>query len=323
MLTNQASSVETSQIASAFFTNSPDNLIVLTNIATTGTTGLVSGSIGAGDAASFTSSGTFTVFGGATSAGGWVDSNGIPAGITMTFNIQFTASTPNPDSFLTTQGNSGTQLGNGLGVTQAQGTIGDLGAGETVEISAITISGVSFSGSPSEPGYTFNSGTVTNPKWNRLRSNNLSEATEGTTVTVGTNTWGFGTATGTLGSNLAIENNYAVIPGFETAGPLVFTTQAGVWNLKGLGFRYDVSYEITGSAVANITLTFARNGTDIVLTGTGTPSGTYSILSSTEVTSPRSAWLTNSTGSFNASGTFSNTIPIGAQSALFFMLKTP
>ncbi len=252
LVTKQVNNIETSvnaASASAFFTNSPDNLIALTNITVTGTAGLVGGSIGAGDAATTISSGTLSVPGNSTSAGGWVDGNGIPAGITLTFNIQFTTSTPDPGSFLTSQGNSGTQLGNGVGITQTAATTGTFDVGETFVISVIGISGVSFSGSLIETGFGFSSGTVQNPKWNRLLSNNFLEASAGTTVTTGADSWGFGTSTGTQGSNLFIDNNYTSSTNFLTAGPMTFTLQAGTWNLKGVGFQYEVSYEITGVAI--------------------------------------------------------------------------
>src|SRR5215204_3439666 len=189
LVIKQANAIETSvnnAESSAFFTNSPDNLLVLTNISTAQTPGLVGGNIGAGDAASCVSTGSFTIVGGSTSAGGWVDSNGIPAGITLTFNIQFTTSTTNADSFLTAGGNSGTALGNGIGITPTAGTTGALEPGEVLEISTIAITAINFSGSLAEPGFSFTPGTVSNLKWNRLRSNNLTEATEGVTVTVGT-----------------------------------------------------------------------------------------------------------------------------------------
>jgi hypothetical protein len=68
--------------------------ILVTNITVTGTPGLVGGNIGAGDAAATVSSGTISVAGNSTSAGGWIDGNGIPAGITLSFNIQFTTAKP-------------------------------------------------------------------------------------------------------------------------------------------------------------------------------------------------------------------------------------
>lgn len=247
-VTKQVNGVEQSQVDSAFFTQSPNNAITFTNGATTQTPGFVSGNIGAGDAATSISSGTFTIVGDASSALGWTNGNGIPAGITLTFNIQFTSSTTN--GFLTTQGNSGTQLGNGFGITATAGSVGTLDPSEHLEISSVTISGVSFTGSLTEPGFVFTPGNVTNPKWNRLRAQNFDEVSEGALITVGGDTWGFGISSGSAGSNLVLENNYTTLTsGFETAGPMIFATDAGSWNLKGLGFRYEVTYDIQGEAV--------------------------------------------------------------------------
>jgi len=64
---------------------------------------------------------------------------------------------------------------------------------------------------------------------------------------------------------------------------------------------------------------------NLTLTGSGgTPSGTYSLLSSTNVTTPWPLWVTNTTGVFSATGTFTNVIPISHTTpAQFFDVKTP
>ena len=62
-----------------------------------------------------------------------------------------------------------------------------------------------------------------------------------------------------------------------------------------------------------------------VLQGTnGTPGGSYSVLSSTNVAAPLMSWLTNALGTFSGTGTFSNAIPVNA--ALpenFYLLRVP
>jgi len=75
-------------------------------------------------------------------------------------------------------------------------------------------------------------------------------------------------------------------------------------------------------------VTFNRphvSGSNLILTGTGgTPGGSYSWLTSTNVTTPIAIWTTNTTGFFNGSGAFSNGIPIiGSEHARFFILRTP
>jgi autotransporter-associated beta strand protein len=263
-VTNQINNyAETTAANSAFYTQSPDNAINLADLSygggIAGMTGSLGGGgrIGAGDGASLTSTGTLTILGNSTSSGGWVDGNKIPAGITLTFDVTFSISTP--AGFLTTQGNSGTQLGNGIGVTDTAGSTGQLVPGTVVEISQITINNVSWSGTLAEAGFSITPGGVGNARYNRLRSNNFTEASAGATVTVGGDSWGFGTSVGGQGGNLVINNNYTDTVGFVTAGPMVISTELGAWNLKGIGFEIEATYEITGEA---ITPTWAGGGGD-------------------------------------------------------------
>lgn len=65
-------------------------------------------------------------------------------------------------------------------------------------------------------------------------------------------------------------------------------------------------------------------GGELVVTGSGgTPNGSYTWLSTTNLTPPI-VWTTNSTGTFNSAGSFSNSIPIvPLQPNVFLRLKTP
>jgi autotransporter-associated beta strand protein len=66
------------------------------------------------------------------------------------------------------------------------------------------------------------------------------------------------------------------------------------------------------------------NGSNLILQGTnGASSGTYSILTSTNLTLPLANWTTNSTGTFTAGGAFSNGVPITSQAQRFFLIKQP
>ncbi len=67
------------------------------------------------------------------------------------------------------------------------------------------------------------------------------------------------------------------------------------------------------------------SGGNLILTGAGGPPGaSYTWLTSSNVAAPLSTWITNSTGVFDASGSFSNAFPINPNSApKFFELKTP
>lgn len=64
-------------------------------------------------------------------------------------------------------------------------------------------------------------------------------------------------------------------------------------------------------------------GGNFILQGTnGTPSATYSIITTTNLNTPI-IWTTNTTGVFGAGGTFSNGLPLGSEAARFFQIKTP
>jgi len=64
---------------------------------------------------------------------------------------------------------------------------------------------------------------------------------------------------------------------------------------------------------------------NLILTGSGGTAGAgYTWLSSTNLTTPIASWVTNTTGSFDGSGNFSNAIPVSASTpAQFFRLRTP
>jgi fibronectin-binding autotransporter adhesin len=63
---------------------------------------------------------------------------------------------------------------------------------------------------------------------------------------------------------------------------------------------------------------------DLILQGTnGASSGTYSILTSTDVALPLSSWTTNTSGTFTAGGAFSNAIPVTTEAQRFFLIKQP
>jgi autotransporter-associated beta strand protein len=81
---------------------------------------------------------------------------------------------------------------------------------------------------------------------------------------------------------------------------------------------------INSSGVLTVNPPSISNG-NLVLAGTGgTPNGSYSIVTSTNVAAPVSTWTTNSVGTFDGTGAFSNGIPVNAtEPARFFLLRTP
>ena len=71
--------------------------------------------------------------------------------------------------------------------------------------------------------------------------------------------------------------------------------------------------------------TLALAGTNLIAAGTGgTPGGTYSVLSSTNVALPVVNWVTNYSGVFGPDGSFSNNLPIfPVELRRFYILKQP
>lgn len=67
------------------------------------------------------------------------------------------------------------------------------------------------------------------------------------------------------------------------------------------------------------------SGGNLILTGRGGPAnGSYAVLTSTNVAAPLTQWTTNVTGTFSASGTFSNAIPLNpGELHRFFLIKQP
>ena len=116
--------------------------------------------------------GVFSINGNSTSAGGWTDGNGIPQGITLTFNADITLSVGagSPAGSFLTLSQNGANRGDGLGITPTLNGVSTLetanfngGVGNDVlAVSAVTVSDVAFAGTLSEVGFTFTPGAVEN-----------------------------------------------------------------------------------------------------------------------------------------------------------------
>jgi hypothetical protein len=242
-----------------------------------------------GSVTSITSLGTFNIVGTSTSAGNWIDGNGIPAGITLAFNAQFTVSVgagSPAGSYLTANSDS-----IGLGIAQAQnvydtidsvnlndvpnGSPGD--SDEYLDVSGVTVSNVSFTGTLAETGFNFTPGTVGNFGTYVIRGgggNGFDETVEtfgmfvenGPTDPNNPNkpTIGFGGPSihqnevdagygeGVVRSHVPIENSFSEL--FLGGVSTWYPRQVGAWRLdpfngtlgvKGLGYEYDVTFTIT------------------------------------------------------------------------------
>ena len=230
---------------SAFFTLSTD-----------GTTTLLpdngwapSAAAPAGTINSVTTKKSFSVVGSSTAAGNWTDGNRVPTGITLTFDALFTISALPSNQFLTVPGATGTTLGRGIGITFQNVPPGndDMDLAEGIAVSPVTVSNVVYSGSLADPNFTFTPGDVSNFGTRVFRSNNFAEGTAGMLLTQGTNTIGFGTATGTIASNQLIENNFGTTSSVFTrqTGPYTLEVTQGVSVIKGIGLTYDVTYDVS------------------------------------------------------------------------------
>ena len=103
-----------------------------------------------------------------------------------------------------------------------------------------------------------------------------------------------------------------------------FTTPAGENGFSGYS---EIAVFGTLSKAVTAPTVHSTLGADgkLTLNGVGgVPGGNYTWLTSTNVAAPLSTWTTNSTGAFDAAGSFSVTVPITpAETARFFRLVTP
>jgi len=93
-------------------------------------------------------------------------------------------------------------------------------------------------------------------------------------------------------------------------------------NTATASFTYANGIEVLAPPVVNPPVV---SGGNLILTGSGgIADAGYTLLTTTNLAIPISAWTTNATGTFNGSGAFSNSIPISqSQAAQFFLLRTP
>jgi hypothetical protein len=257
----QTDGLEQNTTTSAFFTASIDNTITFGASAGWAPTAANQ----AATKASVTSKKSF-LFTGTATAPTWLNGNGVPTGITLAFDAELTVTAlPTPNSLLTNPG-SGTAtsglVGQGIGITPVAGGADDIDVPEGIGVSAVTVSNIVWSGSLSDPNYAFAPGSVSGFGTRSFRSSTFNEGTAGMILTQGASTIGFGTATGTIASNLAIENNLgngspASSVFSRQSGPYTLTTTQGVSTIKGIGLGYDITYDIIAvPEPATLTLVF-------------------------------------------------------------------
>jgi hypothetical protein len=203
---------------------------------------------------STTVQGRVSVVGNATSAGfdltpgtadDWLDGNTVPTGVTLSYDVSFTIASSNGNNLVGTTGTTS----NGLGISNGTSNTGTLDTGESLLFSAVTASNHEWTGTPTE-SFAFTPVSFGVTKFRSFRSFNFDEALpEAATLSDGTNTWGFGASTGTVESNIKMENDYSST--FAPAGgdvPLVFTIDAGTsFGLKGFQLSIPVAYDVVAT----------------------------------------------------------------------------
>lgn len=101
-----------------------------------------------------------------------------------------------------------------------------------------------------------------------------------------------------------------------------FTSPAGENGYSGYA-----EFQIFGVAVSSRPKIGSSRlvGGNLIVTGSGgSVGGSYHVITSTNVGAPLSTWTTNTSGTFDTSGNFSNNIPVSSsEPARFFLIKTP
>jgi len=157
------------------------------------------------------------------------------------------------------------------------------------------------------PSFIQTNGTMTLSASTVITVNNT-----GVTLAAGTHALIAAAATGNLG-RVTGALPAVVVTGNGAAGPVSL-------QINGTGGLDLVVAPLPKVVINRVTL----SGGSLLLQGTnGAASGTYSILTSTNLAVPLAGWTTNTTGSFTAGGTFSNAIPLTAQGQQFFLVKQP
>lgn len=220
-------------------------------------------------AASSTPKKSFSIVGDSTAAGNWTDGNGVPAGMTLSFDAEFTITALQTEAgmMLTVPGASDTnQSGRGIGLTVVAGGVDDINPGRGVQFSPVTVSNFSFTGTLAEAGYTISGGAVSNFGIQLFASGVFNEMTQGmlltqgedTVVDPGEETIGFGVTAGTIASNLRQDLNFGIYqdpiptPPYSSefarqSGPFTLVTSESSGTIRGFTLGYDVTYDITAS----------------------------------------------------------------------------
>jgi hypothetical protein len=136
----------------------------------------------------------------------------------------------------------------------------------------------------------------------------------------------------TYGGSLVVSNSGSASLVAGTVYKLFDSAVAGTGNFSSVtvlpagSATFDpATGELTITSVGAVTLNPpVFSGGNLILTGSGTPNGNYSVLTSTNLATPLSQWATNVSGVFDGSGFMSNAIPVStSEPSRFFQLREP
>lgn len=124
------------------------------------------------------------------------------------------------------------------------------------------------------------------------------------------------------GSPLVIGQTYKL---FNAGSPGSGNFSSVTIQPSGFGSFNPATGVLTITAGAPVINPPQYTGGNLILTGTGgTPGSGYTWLSTTNLITPVANWITNTTGTFDGAGAFSNAIPVSVtEPARFFRLRTP
>jgi len=131
-----------------------------------------------------------------------------------------------------------------------------------------------------------------------------------------------------IGSALSAGSNFALFHGTSYSGSFTSITLptlgSSLFWQTNLSVNGTISVVGPSSPIPNIN-SVSQSGSNLIFSGTNGPaSGTYYVLTSTNLALPVSSWTRLSTNSFSASGTFSVTNPIVTSGPPgFFVVEVP
>jgi hypothetical protein len=146
-----------------------------------------------------------------------------------------------------------------------------------------------------------------------------------TDADVPANTLTFALVSGPSGLTVSPSGAIAWTP-TGAQGPSVNPVEVKVTDSGSPALSATNSFTLTVNegAVAPTITSIEMTGGNVVVRGTGPASGTYEVLTSTDLSLPSAQWTLAGTGSFDSSGNFSLTIPTSAGvSQSFTKLRVP